>query len=158
VTTTSVAGLNDLLQRAANAGYQLAIVDSPGHDIGALAASVVTADLALVVARPTQVDIEVAVQVRDAIEACGRPYAILIVQTPPALSSRLRAWLDTYNTLGLVVPVCLGSRVGFQDALAYGAGVTEWDPRSAAAHEVWGVLGWIQHRLNGDEHAATQAA
>jgi chromosome partitioning protein len=158
VTTTTVAGLNDLLQRAANAGYQLAIIDSPAHDIGALAASVVLADLALVVARPTHPDFEVAAQVRDAVAAAGRLYAILVVQAPPVFSRRLQAWLQSCRTLGLVVTVCLGSRFDFQDALACGAGVTEWDPRGAAAHEVWGVLGWIQRKLNGGDHDATQAA
>lgn len=158
VTATSVTGLPDLLRRAANAGYQLAIIDTPGHDIGALAASVVAADLTMLVARPTQPDIEVAAQVRDAIEAAGRTFAILVVQAPPVLSRRLEAWQQTCCTLGLVATVTLGARFDFQDALAYGAGVTEWNPRGAAAHEVWGVLGWIQRKLNGGDHGTTQAA
>jgi chromosome partitioning protein len=158
VTATSVAGLHNLLQRAANAGYQMAIIDTPGNDIGALAASVVAADLSLLVARPTQPDIEVAAQVRDAIEAAGRSFAILVVQAPPVLSRRLQAWLQTCCALGLVATVSMGARFDFQDALAYGAGVTEWNPRGAAAHEVWGVLGWIQRKLNGGDHDATQAA
>jgi chromosome partitioning protein len=135
----------NILQRAERLGYDLAVVDGVAHDVRALVTVARAVDLNVLVCRPTRVDIEVAMQDRALIGHCR--YAILLTQTPPALSARLHSWRAAAVAMGTVVDAAFGYRVDYQDALAAGCGVTEWRPTGTAADEVRAALHWIQERL-----------
>ena len=147
----------NILERAERLGYDLAVVDGVAQDVRALVTVAQAVDLNVLVCRPTRLDIEVAMQDRALI--AHRPYAILLTQTPPALSARLHSWRTAAVAMGTVVDAAFGYRVDYQDAAAAGCGVTEWRPNGAAADEVRTALRWIQERLaeNHDVEAKRSA-
>jgi len=62
--------LSDRLDKLAS-DFDLAFVDTPGHDLKALSRAAVSVDLTLIVSRPARFDIETAIEVRD--RSPGRP-------------------------------------------------------------------------------------
>jgi chromosome partitioning protein len=150
VVAVKLRDLGVTLQRARDDGYDVAIIDTPAQDVDALAAAATAAHFSILVCRPTWPDIEVAAVIRDALQSAGRPYGILLTQTPPVLNRRLQGWLATSSALGAVVDGFLVYRLAYQDAQGAGLGVTEWEPNGPAAREVRGVFSWILANVSGD--------
>jgi chromosome partitioning protein len=127
--------------------FDLIVVDTPAHDGKTIACAVKAADLALIVTQPTMLATSVAMRLRNLFLDHGIPFAILLSQTPPTLSSRLVQWLDNHRLLGTVVQGQLAYRFAYQDAIAVGMGVLEYEPEGRAAAEVQIVTEWILRRL-----------
>lgn len=121
----------------------LCVVDTPGHDWTAMSWAAVAADLSLVVARPTQLDLETALKVGAAYRELGLPYAILITQAAPRISAKSEVWAEAYGNQSAVVSQRLTHRAAFQDSIVMGLGVKEYEPNGRAAAEIETVLGWI---------------
>jgi chromosome partitioning protein len=151
VIAAKLADVPELLNTAEGLGYSCVAIDTAGHDARALAAVSGMVDLSVIVVRPTRADVEVAMAVRSRITG---PYAILLSQTPPVLSARLRSWRKAAAAMGTVVDVMLGYRMDFQDSFAAGAGVTEWAPSNPAAHEVRAAFEWIWGKLREESQNA----
>jgi chromosome partitioning protein len=127
--------------------FDLVIIDTPAHDGKAIADAVKAADLALIVTQPTMLATSVAMRLRGLFLDHGIPFAILLSQTPPTLSARLARWIDNHRLLGTVVQGQLAYRFAYQDAIAVGMGVVEYEPDGRAAAEVQIVTEWILRRL-----------
>jgi chromosome partitioning protein len=127
--------------------FDLVIVDTPAHDGKTIADAVKAADLALIVSQPTMLATSVAMRLRNLFLNHGIPFAILLSQTPPTLSTRLAQWIDNHRLLGIVVQGQLAYRFAYQDAIAVGMGVVEYEPEGRAAAEVQIVTEWILRRL-----------
>jgi chromosome partitioning protein len=127
--------------------FDLAVVDTPAHDGRTIAGAVKAADLALIVTQPTMLATSVAMRLRNLFLEHGIPFAILLSQTPPTLSARLVQWIDNHRLLGTVVQGQLAFRFAYQDAVAVGMGVLEYEPEGRAAAEVQIVTEWILRRL-----------
>jgi chromosome partitioning protein len=127
--------------------FDLAIVDTQAHDGKTIADAVKAADLALIVTQPTMLATSVAMRLRGLFLAHGIPFAILLSQTPPTLGGRLVQWIDNHRLLGTVVQGQLAYRFAYQDAIAVGMGVAEYEPEGRAAAEVQIVTDWILRRL-----------
>ncbi|MCP1966769.1 hypothetical protein [Bradyrhizobium elkanii] len=74
-------------------------------------------------------------------------YAILLTRTPSQLNRRLNHWLALHRQLGTVVDAHLSYRVAYQDAVALGLGVVEYEPEGPAAQEVRSATDWILKKL-----------
>ncbi|MBR0754319.1 ParA family protein [Bradyrhizobium jicamae] len=127
--------------------FDLVVVDTPAHDGRTIAHAVKAADLALIVTQPTMLATSVAMRLRNLFLDHGIPFAILLSQTPPTLSARLVQWIDNHRLLGTVVQGQLAYRFAYQDAIAVGMGVSEYEPEGRAAAEVQIVTEWILRRL-----------
>lgn len=127
--------------------YDLCVIDTPGHDWPALAKAASASDLSIIVSRPTLFDVDVAISVRDALIRRQTPCAFLLTQVPPRASSRLAMWAKTYEGLGTIVDPPLASLFGYQDALAAGLGVSEYQPGERADREIRSVYRWIVNQL-----------
>jgi len=127
--------------------FDLVVVDTPAHDGKTIAEAVEAADLALIVTQPTMLATSVAMRLRGLFLEHDIPFAILLSQTPPTLSARLAQWIDNHRLLGTVVQGQLAYRFAYQDAIAVGLGVVEFEPEGRAAAEVQIVTDWILRRL-----------
>lgn len=127
--------------------FDLVIVDTPAHDGTTIADAVKVADLALIVTQPTMLATSVAMRLRGLFLDHGIPFALLLSQTPPTMSARLAQWIDNHRLLGTVVQGQLAYRFAYQDAVAVGMGVVEYEPEGRAATEVQIVTEWILRRL-----------
>ena len=119
------------------------LIDTPGHDWRALSCAAVAVNLSLIVTRPAAFDLESAQKVGAAYKQIGLPSAILITQVAPRTSQKSAAWAEAYARLGLLVSQPLAYRAAFQDSIALGLGVNEYEPHGRAAAEVDAVVDWI---------------
>jgi chromosome partitioning protein len=127
--------------------FDLTFVDTPAHDTDTLADAAKLADLAIIVTEPTYLANAVAARIRTAFVQEKIEYAILMTRTPYRLNGRLNHWLALHRELGTVVDAHLAYRVAYQDAVALGLGVVEYEPDGPAAHEVRAATDWILKKL-----------
>lgn len=136
-------GLND-------AGFTLAILDTAGADSAAARLVTETADLCLLPARPTRLDVEATAATFRACYLAKRKAAFVLNQCPPTYrSSRASDAAKDLMRLGVLAEPMLSARIDFQDAIAAGLGVTEYARGSRAAQEIKAFWSWIRAQLDG---------
>jgi chromosome partitioning protein len=153
--------LGAILQRIADAGFTLAIFDTPGADSDAVRAVAETADICLLPARPTHLDVEATASTFRAIYLAKRKAAFVLNQCPPTpRSARASDAAKDLTQLGILAEPMLSSRIDYQDAVAKGLGVTEYAGEGRAAQEIAGLWSWIrtQFELPERETAAQPEA
>ena len=132
------------------AGFTLAIIDTPGSDSHATRAAMRVADLCLVPVRPSEADMKATEPTIKALSGLGRPFAIVINQAPSTRQARLTLAVTLrLSTAGAVAPVALASRIDHQYAYALGLGVTEFSPKSKGAAEVAELWAWCRKHIEG---------
>jgi chromosome partitioning protein len=152
-----VGQLPAALERLGAAGFTLAILDTPGIDNHSTRGAMRAASLALVPVRPSEADVRATMPTVRALEAIGRPYALIINQAPSNRQARLTAAVSMrLSVSGEVVPVPVAARIDHQYAFALGQGVHEYAPDGKAASEVAEVWAWCKKRMEST-HGDTQA-
>lgn len=145
--------LDNTLTKLREAGFTLAVIDTPGSDSHATRAAMRAADLCLVPVRPSEADVKATEPTTKALLALGRPFALVINQAPPNRQARLTSAVALrLSTSGVVVPGALAARVDHQYAYALGLGVTEFAPKSKAAAEVAELWAWSRKKLEVKPH------
>lgn len=132
---------------AARTRYDLCVVDTAGHDVRALQTTIRAVDHAIIVSRPTILDVHVAMNVRNVLQEHGCGHSFLLTQVPNQVGERLESWNRNYREVGAVVSPSFGYLMDFQDALALGLGVVEYRSRGRAAQQVAGAFECISHHL-----------
>ena len=138
-------------------GYTIAIVDTPAADTRATTAAVRVADLCLIPARPSPVDIEATYPTLAVIRRLEKGFAFVLNQAP-AGSYRPSKAAATLNALGVLALPYIVQRNDHQDAIGAGLGVSEYAPSGKAANEMRALWGWVKHKLNDEALVATQEA
>lgn len=135
------------LERLAQEGVEMAIIDTPPHHSTAAAAAVRIAGLSIVPARPSAFDLAAIQETAQLVlQAQGRGTSVLNA-VPPRSSTADQASAFLAD-LGLPVCARLGQRIGWQHAAARGRGVFELDPRGRSADELRGLWAAIQKLLS----------
>jgi chromosome partitioning protein len=148
-----VRQLPEILDALAARGFTLAILDTAGTDDAVTHQALNAADLCLMPARPTRLDIEATRATFRAATALGKPVAFLLNQCPPMPRSwRALEAAAGLKMLGALADPMLTSRVDFQDAVGAGLGVTEFRPEGRAAAEVAALWAWVNGQLRGRRH------
>jgi chromosome partitioning protein len=142
------AAVNGLAQ----AGYTLAIIDTAGIDTAATAAAMAAADLSLIPARPSALDIEAARPTMSALMRLGRPFAFVLNQAPSGRTARPLDASRALGLLGVLAQPFIVQRADHLDAMALGQGVTERDPHGKAAEEIRQLWTWINQRMEKPHH------
>jgi chromosome partitioning protein len=161
VAATPVPHLDRALKAAADAGADLAIIDTAGRANETMSAAARVADLVLIPLQPSLPDLNTVAATLDVIRiAGGKPTRALLarVRTAGHRHEETTAWLMAKGVE--VCPVTLGERVIFQDAYALGLGVMEAEPGGKAAEEIQqvynytcSILGLATKRKGGNEKA-----
>ncbi len=127
---------------------ELVVVDSPPHAETESKIAVRAADLVLVPAQPSPMDLWATKTTLDLARAEKRP-ALVVLNRMPArgrLAEQMRA---KFAELGApVADAVLGSRVAFASSLLEGRGISERSPSSPAGQEMAALAAEILRRLD----------
>ena len=118
------------------------------------------ADLCLIPARPSRLDLQATLPTIEALMRLGLKdrFAFVLNQTPPGRSSRTAEAAAGLTVFGVLAEPIIAQRADHQDALAAGQGVTEFAPEGKAAEEVRALWGWISRKLKGKAHGEDREA
>ncbi|MCW5703022.1 MAG: AAA family ATPase [Bradyrhizobium sp.] len=139
------------LDRLADEGVTLAIIDTAGGVGAASSAAIRHADLCLIPARPSVVDIEATAVTLAEVRRADRPFAFVLNQTP-IRGQRLTGAAAALGEGALDIPDAVAQpfivmRNDHQDALSAGLAVGEYAPSGKSADEIRGLWSWIETRL-----------
>ena len=144
--------LRAILDGLASAGFTLAIFDTTGADAAAVRPVSEVADLNLLPARPTRLDVEATAATFRAVFLAKRKAAFVLNQCPSGYrSTRASEAAKQLNCLGVLAEPLLSARMDFQDAIAAGLGVTEYAGGGRAAEEIAMLWNWSRGQLGGGE-------
>jgi chromosome partitioning protein len=147
--------LRAILDGLAGAGFTLAIFDTTGADATAVRPVCEVADLSLLPARPTRLDVEATAATFRAVFLAKRKAAFVLNQCPSSYrSTRASEAAKQLNCLGVLAEPMVSARMDFQDALAAGLGVTEYAAGSKAAEEIAMLWNWSRRQLTGKKFEA----
>jgi chromosome partitioning protein len=118
------------------------------------------ADLCLVPARPSRLDLHATLPTTEALLRLGLKdrFAFVLNQCPPGRSSRASEAAAGLAVLGILAEPMIAQRADHQDALAAGQGVSEFAPEGKAAEEVRTLWAWVSRKLKGKAHGEARAA
>src|SRR4029077_8941792 len=137
-----------IIDGLAGAGFTLAIFDTPGADSSAVRLVAEAADLCLLPARPTRLDLEATAATFRTAYLAKRKAAFILNQCPPAnRGARADESAKELAPLGVLAEPMISARIDFQDAMAAGLGVTEHAGEGRAAQEIEALWRWIKLQL-----------
>jgi chromosome partitioning protein len=145
--------LPEILAALAAKGFTLAVLDCPGIASTATNLAIKSADLCLVPARPTRVDLRATKPTVETLMSLKRPFAFVLNQCPATpKGSRANEAAQGLHMLGALAHPMMTTRADFQDAIAAGQGVTEYAPQGKAADEARQLWVWVKRKLKGSEN------
>ena len=154
-----------IVEGLAGVGFTLAIFDTAGADNAAARFVTEAADLCLLPARPTRLDVDATAATFRAVFLAKRKAAFVLNQCPPTYrSSRASDSAKDLTRLGLLAEPMLSARMDFQDAISLGLGVTEYAREGRAASEIEALWSWTRAQFGpqgqrlADQQPRRQAA
>src|SRR5262249_39213443 len=117
---------------------------STGLDTPATAAAMRAADLSLIPARASTLDLKATRPTLAALHRLGRPYAFVLNACPAGRSGRIADASRARSLLGVLAPVMV-QRMEHVDALGLGLGVTELGGK--AGDEARALWAWVKGRM-----------
>ena len=160
--TSNGEGLRALQQQATADGASAFVIDTPAASEGEIAHAIALSNLALLVIRPTFLDIAASIQTAQILRQLRKPGLIILNQAPTARGDveppAVRRALEALQLMRLpVIPTILRSRVAYQTALATGRSAEELEPGGAAAREITALWDFIE-RFAFSERPAVRSA
>ncbi|KAF2990464.1 ParA family protein [Methylocystis sp. MJC1] len=138
-------------------GVTLAVIDTPGSDLAASEEAIRAADLCLIPARPNTLDIWASEATLGKVRSCGKDYAFLLNQCPPAQQGvRVERGVQALQELGALLAPLVSTRVDYQDAIRLGLGVGELNPDGAPAREMRRLWTSLRRRLEEKAKLASE--
>ncbi len=151
---TGVGELERRLHILDRSGVTLTIIDTAGGVSPITTAALRCADLCLIPARPSPIDIEATAPTLSLIRSFDRPFCFILNQTPsrsPRIedaASSLGNAATALDLAGLVAQPYITMRNDHQDALGRGLAVTEYAPTGRSAEEMRRLWQWVEWRLS----------
>jgi chromosome partitioning protein len=133
----------------ARSGAEAMVIDTPAVLEEDIAQAVVLADLALLVVRPTFLDLAAAVQTSDIIRRLRKPGLVVLNQAPPARGAAeaptvLRA-MEALRLLRLpVAPTIIRARAAYQTVLETGRSAEELTGEPLSALEMKAFCDFVE--------------
>lgn len=148
--------------QAQHGDFDALVIDTPASPEADVLQAINSADLCVLVCRPTFLDIASVARSAESVRRLGKKGVIVLSQAPsrrngvepPAVIKAAEALRFTGMPLA---PIGLRARAVFQQSVAHGRSVCEWEPGSAAAEEINRLWDLIAPLLLGD-HVKTLAA
>jgi chromosome partitioning protein len=124
----------------------LVIVDTPVLESPRSFAAIKAADLCIVPARPATFDIWASEVTGRKLKLMGKEFIFLLNQCPPT-RQRGQESIAALEAVGSLLHPHIAARAGFLEAARTGKGVTEVDPKGAAAQEMRDLWMDLSRRL-----------
>ncbi len=143
--------------QAANDAYDVMLIDTPAAPDSDVAVAVNSADLCVLVCRPTFLDIAAVARSAEMVRRLGKAGLIVLNQAPSRRGdtepASVRQAVEALRFCGLpIAPVGLRARAVYQQAIARGRSVGEWDPGAPAAEEIERLWSHVAVQLSLDGH------
>ncbi|MHC1998849.1 nucleotide-binding protein (plasmid) [Methylobacterium sp. CM6241] len=148
-----LGSLAAILKALDGEGYTLAILDTAGVSSTGGNLAMQAADLALIPARPSRLDLHATMPTIETLmrlEMRDR-FAFVLNQCPAGRSSRATEAANGLGMFGVLAEPALTQRADHQDALAAGQGVTEYASEGKAADEVRALWAWADRKMKGNK-------
>jgi len=148
--------------QAQHGDYAALVIDTPAAPEADGLQAINSADLCVLVCRPTFLDIASVVRSAESVRRLGRKGVIVLSQAPSRRNgveppSVLKA-AEALRFTGMpLAPIGLRARAAFQQSVAHGRSVCEWEPGSAAAEEISRLWDLIAPMLFGAEDIQARA-
>ncbi len=150
VTGEKLNQIAEILEKLSASGFTIAILDCPGVASTAITTAMRCADLCLVPARPTKIDLRASIPTVQSLVSLKRKFAFVLNQCPTtSRGTRSNEAAAGLKMLGALADPMITTRADYQDALAAGQGVTEYAPHGKAAEEARDLWAWISRTLRG---------
>jgi chromosome partitioning protein len=147
----NLANLPAILKALAAEGYTLAILDTAGIASTGGNLAMQAADLALIPARPSRLDLQATMPTIEALMRLEmrERFAFVLNQCPAGRNSRATEAANGLGMFGVLAEPMLTQRADHQDALAAGQGVTEYASDGKAADEIRALWAWAARKMKG---------
>ncbi|CAN5198933.1 ParA family protein [soil metagenome] len=157
------AKLFTLQAGAVRDGVDALIIDTPAVVEEETAQAIVLADLAVMVLRPTFLDLAAAVHTSRLIRQLRKPGLLILNQAPVARGAveppAVKRTLEALQLLRLpVAPAMLRSRAIFQTAMEHGRSAEELEPDGPAGRETAQMCEFLQRFTFGEARAQSGGA
>ncbi|MDC5123751.1 ParA family protein [Acinetobacter baumannii] len=144
--SSTIKDLSAKLEALAQAGFKLAVIDTPPAITTSIESVVELADLVLIPARPSPHDLRAVGSTVDIVNTAKRPFAFIVTQAKPNARLTVQA-MAALSAHGEVAPVLVHDRVDFASSMIDGQTVQETDPNGRSADEVSRILAFVLERL-----------
>jgi chromosome partitioning protein len=129
--------LPNALEKAAQAGIEFAIVDTPARIEQAASEAARVSDLVIIPCKPSIYDLETLQTTIDLIRSRAKQPPVVVLNAVPPQGSRHEQAIEAIRAMGAAVcPVLIGQRVAFEYAAQLGQSAAEFDPEGKAAAEI----------------------
>ncbi|MCJ2115712.1 AAA family ATPase [Methylobacterium sp. J-001] len=144
-----LSDLPKILKALGQEGYTLAVLDTAGVASTGGNLAMQAADLALIPARPSRLDLQATMPTIETLMRLGMRdrFAFVLNQCPAGRSARTVEAASGLGMFGVLAEPSLTTRADHQDALAAGKGVTEYAPEGKAADELRGLWAWADRKM-----------
>jgi chromosome partitioning protein len=134
VSDAQAARLPQALERAR---ADLIVIDTPARSEQAALAAAQAADLVIIPCRPQALDLETVPNSLTILKLAGKTTACAVLNAVPSRGARQDQASAALRKQGLnVLPVMLGARAAYGDAMALGQSAQEFEPSGRAAAEL----------------------
>lgn len=147
LAAATLAELPAKLAGLAEAGFKLAVIDTPPAITAAISDVVKLADFVLIPTRPSPHDLRAVGSTVDIAQEAGRPFAFAVTQAKPTARLTVQA-VAALSAHGAVAPAIVHDRVDYAASMVDGRTVGESDPKSRSAEEISQLLAFVQERMN----------
>ena len=152
LASASLAELPAKLEALADAGFKLAVIDTPPAITAAIRDVVRLADLVLIPTRPSPHDLRAVGSTVDIAQETGRPFAFALTQAKPTARLTVQA-VAALSVHGVVAPAIVHDRVDYAASMVDGRTVNEVDSKGRSAEEMRQLLVFVLERM----HAKTKS-
>jgi chromosome partitioning protein len=134
------------LEALRNAGYALAVIDTPPAITASIRTVIALADFVLIPVRPSPADLWAVGATLDLCKVAKRPYAFVLTQATRGATITTQA-LGALSEHGAVCGTVMHSRVSYAGVLTSGQTVQEVEPDGTAAGEIGLLWEFVRTRL-----------
>lgn len=131
----TIAELPAKLAALAEAGYAVAVVDTPPAITEAITAVVELADLVVIPTRPSPHDLRAVGRTIELVQTAGKPFVFAVTQAKPNARLTVQA-VAALSEHGVVAPAIVHDRVDYAGSMIDGRTVQETDPKGKSAAEM----------------------
>jgi chromosome partitioning protein len=149
--------LSNMIAELRARGAALAIVDTPPGSRAAISAALAVADLVLIPAQPSPIDLRAVGTTVDMVEDAGKPLIFVINRATPRTRLAAQAAV-ALSQHGKIAPVTVHQRVEYAEAMTDGRTAGELHPEGMGQKEISELWAYINAQMRKRASAPVRAS